>query len=33
ELWSGNESAGLVHRSPALKIGERRLLLTLDFSD
>lgn len=33
ELWSGNESAGLVHRSPALEIGERRLLLTLDFSD
>ncbi|NTS78196.1 DUF1826 domain-containing protein [Catenovulum sp. SM1970] len=31
ELWAGNESAGLVHRSPALKDGEKRLLLTLDF--
>lgn len=33
ELWAGNENAGLVHRSPALATGERRLLLTLDFSD
>ncbi|MDE1465869.1 DUF1826 domain-containing protein [Spartinivicinus poritis] len=33
ELWEGNENAGLVHRSPALKKGESRLLLTLDFSD
>ena len=33
ELWSGNENAGLVHHSPALETGERRLLLTLDFSD
>ena len=32
ELWEGNESAGLVHRSPELLAGERRLLLTLDFS-
>ena len=32
ELWEGNENAGLVHRSPALVKGERRLLLTLDFS-
>ena len=32
ELWEGNENAGLVHRSPALSAGERRLLLTLDFS-
>lgn len=32
ELWDGNEGAGLVHRSPALKAGERRLLLTLDFN-
>ena len=32
ELWEGNENAGLVHRSPALTGGERRLLLTLDFS-
>ncbi len=31
ELWEGNENAGLVHRSPAPSIGERRLLLTLDF--
>ena len=33
ELWEGNENAGLVHRSPALSAGERRLLLTLDFSN
>ena len=32
ELWEGNENAGLVHRSPALANGDRRLLLTLDFS-
>ena len=32
ELWEGNETAGLVHRSPALAKDERRLLLTLDFS-
>ena len=32
EVWQGNENAGLVHRSPALKTGQRRLLLTLDFS-
>ena len=32
ELWEGNEKAGLVHRSPALPVGESRLLLTLDFS-
>jgi len=31
ELWEGNENAGLVHRSPAPSVGERRLLLTLDF--
>ncbi|MDC9724721.1 MAG: DUF1826 domain-containing protein [Gammaproteobacteria bacterium] len=31
ERWEGNEGAGLVHRSPALSNGERRLLLTLDF--
>lgn len=30
-LWEGNEHAGLVHRSPALKEGEKRLLITLDF--
>ncbi|WP_299663365.1 DUF1826 domain-containing protein [uncultured Psychromonas sp.] len=28
--WEGNESMGLVHRSPALMCNERRLLLTLD---
>ena len=33
ELWTGNEDAGLVHRSPALPAGENRLLLTLDVSD
>lgn len=33
ELWQGNENAGLVHRSPALTENQRRLLLTLDFSD
>lgn len=31
ERWEGNENAGLVHRSPAVNEGERRLLLTLDF--
>lgn len=33
EGWQGNENAGLVHRSPAVTGGERRLLLTLDFSE
>ena len=31
EHWYQNEGAGLVHRSPAVVSGERRLLLTLDF--
>lgn len=31
EHWYENEGAGLVHRSPAVSVGERRLLLTLDF--
>lgn len=31
ENWYENEGAGLVHRSPAVSEGERRLLLTLDF--
>lgn len=31
ERWIGNEGRGLVHRSPALPAGERRLLLTLDW--
>lgn len=30
ETWPGNEGAGLVHRSPPVAEGERRLLLTLD---
>ena len=28
--WEGNESMGLVHRSPELMLNERRLILTLD---
>lgn len=31
EKWRGNEGAGLIHRSPALAEGERRLILTLDW--
>lgn len=31
ELWENNENAGLVHRSPAVPEGQRRLVLTLDF--
>lgn len=31
EKWQGNEGAGLIHRSPALGQGERRLILTLDW--
>lgn len=31
ETWEGNEGAGLVHRSPMIKAGDVRLLLTLDF--
>lgn len=33
ERWIGNENAGLVHRSPEVLSAEKRLLLTLDFSD
>lgn len=33
ENWYDNENAGLVHRSPAVAEGERRLVLTLDFAD
>lgn len=29
--WHGNEAHGLIHRSPALKADERRLILTLDW--
>ena len=32
ERWEGNADGGLVHRSPAVSAGERRLLVTLDFS-
>ena len=32
EAWVGNEGVGLVHRSPAISHGEKRLLLTLDFA-
>tara|TARA_R110002050_G_scaffold1244_4_gene8584 strand:+ start:16497 stop:17159 length:663 start_codon:yes stop_codon:yes gene_type:complete len=31
--WLGNETKGIVHRSPEIVTGERRLLLTLDFGD
>ena len=31
EGWYNNNGAGLVHRSPPVAEGERRLLLTLDF--
>ncbi|MBV6285502.1 DUF1826 domain-containing protein [Pseudomonas aegrilactucae] len=31
EKWLGNEGAGLVHRSPQLADGQRRLILTLDW--
>ena len=33
ERWEGNEETGLVHRSPTLLSDERRLFLSLDFSD
>lgn len=31
ERWEGNENAGLVHRSPLVRSGQNRLLMTLDF--
>jgi len=31
ETWFNNENAGLVHRSPTVARGQKRLLLTLDF--
>ncbi|RON59795.1 DUF1826 domain-containing protein [Pseudomonas fluorescens] len=31
EKWHGNEGFGLIHRSPQLAPGERRLMLTLDW--
>lgn len=33
ERWQGNEGRGVIHRSPPLQQGERRLLLTLDWLD
>lgn len=33
ERWQGNEGRGLVHRSPALGAGQRRLIVTLDWLD
>lgn len=33
ERWIGNENRGIVHRSPPVNSGEKRLLLTLDFAD
>lgn len=32
EGWYGNEGLGAVHRSPAVKQGEKRVVLTLDFA-
>lgn len=31
EKWHGNEGFGLIHRSPQLASGERRLILTIDW--
>ena len=31
ESWEGNEGCGLVHRSPSITEGRKRLLLTIDF--
>ncbi|MCG6540715.1 DUF1826 domain-containing protein [Pseudomonas sp. KSR10] len=31
EKWQGNEGAGIIHRSPQVGSGERRLILTLDW--
>ena len=31
ESWEGNEGCGLVHRSPNIAEGRKRLLLTIDF--
>jgi hypothetical protein len=33
ELWQGNGNAGLIHRSPQVFEGNKRLLLTLDFNN
>lgn len=32
EAWIGNSGSGIVHRSPNIVDGEKRLLLTLDFA-
>lgn len=32
ELWTGNEGKGLVHRSPSLVKGAKRLVVTLDMA-
>lgn len=31
EKWQGNEGRGLIHRSPLTPVGQRRLLLSLDW--
>ena len=31
--WDGSEDLAIVHRSPELSTGEKRLILTLDFAD
>lgn len=31
ERWSGNEGRGVIHRSPGVADGDRRLMLTLDW--
>ncbi|MCC5797554.1 MAG: DUF1826 domain-containing protein [Methylophaga sp.] len=33
EGWQGNSGYGIVHRSPAINVDEKRLLLTLDFAE
>lgn len=33
EGWYNNENGGAIHRSPAIKNNDKRLLLTLDFMD
>lgn len=32
DAWPDNEGRGLVHRSPAVKDGDQRILITLDFA-
>jgi hypothetical protein len=31
ERWEGNEGRGIIHRSPQVESGERRLIMTLDW--